>query len=164
MPPVPQCSTIYLVHVPIITTFLHYVIISLYSNITSSCRETEFKIMLFSYIYDGKLRVKQVCKKTCFKLTTSKNCRMSQEWISLFPHWKLLHIKVVSHFHYYSCTATTLSCQFRNIEVKSNDGSHLDCLDALEHEHSSLFDGLTMKKYSVTFFPNFNKYFVAFMH
>ena len=55
--------------------------------------------------------------------------------------WKLLHIKVgLSPFllmglhlilHYYSCTATTLYCHFRNIEVESNDGSHLESLDAL---------------------------------
>ena len=33
--------------------------------------------------------------------------------------------------YYYSCTATTLYCHFRNIEVESNDGSHLESLDAL---------------------------------
>ena len=33
--------------------------------------------------------------------------------------------------HYYSCTATTLNCHFRNIEVESNDGSHLESLDAI---------------------------------
>ena len=33
--------------------------------------------------------------------------------------------------HYYSCTATTLCCHFRNIEVESNDDSHLESLDAL---------------------------------
>ena len=33
--------------------------------------------------------------------------------------------------HYNSCTATTLYCHFRNIEVESNDGSHLESLDAL---------------------------------
>ena len=56
--------------------------------------------------------------------------------------WKLLPIKVVclSPFllmdlwlilHYYSCKATTLYSHFRNIEVESNDGSHLESLDAL---------------------------------
>ena len=57
--------------------------------------------------------------------------------------WKLLSIKVgLSPFllmdlylilHYYSncCTATTLYCHFRNIEVESNDGSHLESLNAL---------------------------------
>ena len=55
--------------------------------------------------------------------------------------WKLLSIKVgLSPFllmdlylilHYYSCTATTLYCHFRNIEIESNDGSHLESLDAL---------------------------------
>ena len=55
--------------------------------------------------------------------------------------WKLLPIKVrLSAFllmdlylilHYYSCTATTLYCHFRNIEVESNDGSHLESLDGL---------------------------------
>ena len=34
--------------------------------------------------------------------------------------------------HYYSCTGTTLYCHFRNIEVESNDGSHLETLDAVE--------------------------------
>ena len=33
--------------------------------------------------------------------------------------------------HHNSCTATTLSCHFRNIEVESNEGSHLESLDAL---------------------------------
>ena len=55
--------------------------------------------------------------------------------------WKILPIKVsLSPFllmdlylilHYYNCTATTLYCHFRNIEIKSNDGSHLESLDAL---------------------------------
>ena len=54
--------------------------------------------------------------------------------------WKLLPIKVgLSPFllmdlylilHYYSCLATTLYCHFRNIEVETNDGSHLESLDA----------------------------------
>ena len=37
----------------------------------------------------------------------------------------------VSHFAFYSCTATTLSYHSQNIEVESNDGSHFDSLDAL---------------------------------
>ena len=55
--------------------------------------------------------------------------------------WKLLHIKVgLSPFllmdlylilHFYSCTATTLCCHFRNIEVESKDSSHLESLGAL---------------------------------
>ena len=55
--------------------------------------------------------------------------------------WILLPIKVgLSPFllmdlylilHYYSCTATTLYCHFRNIEVESSDGSHLESPDAL---------------------------------
>ena len=52
--------------------------------------------------------------------------------------WKLLYINVdLSPFfvdgfvYYYSCTATTLYCHFRNIKVESNDGSHLESLDAL---------------------------------
>ena len=44
--------------------------------------------------------------------------------------WKLLPIKV-GLSPLYSCTATTLYCHFRNIEVESNDGSHLESLDAL---------------------------------
>ena len=38
----------------------------------------------------------------------------------------------VSHFALlgYNFTSTTLTCHFRNIEVKSNDGSHLEFLDA----------------------------------
>ena len=53
--------------------------------------------------------------------------------------WRLLHIMVgLSPFllmnlylilHYYSCTATTLVCRFRNIEMDSNDDSHLELLD-----------------------------------
>ena len=55
---------------------------------------------------------------------------------------------------YYSCTATTLYCHFRNIEVESNDDSHLESLDALgpgrrifKNVHS-LADGQTVTKYS----------------
>ena len=33
--------------------------------------------------------------------------------------------------HYYSCTATTFTCHFRNIEIEANDGSNLESLDAL---------------------------------
>ena len=57
------------------------------------------------------------------------------------PAWKLLDIKVGRSpfllmnlyfiLHYYRCTATTLSCHFRNIEVESSNGSHLESLDAL---------------------------------
>ena len=87
--------------------------------------------------------------------------------------WKLLHIKVdLSPFllmdlylilHYYSCTATTLYCHFRNIEVESNDGSHLESLDALGpgrrifKKCDSLAGGQTVTKYSTYSFPNFNK-------
>ena len=66
---------------------------------------------------------------------------MVQEWIRLVLHWKLLHMKVgLFQFllmtlylilHFYSCIATTLARHFRNIEMESNDGSHLDSLDAL---------------------------------
>ena len=55
--------------------------------------------------------------------------------------WKLLPLKVgLSPFllmdlylilHYYSCTATPCTRHFRNIEIESNDGSHLESLDAL---------------------------------
>ena len=78
--------------------------------------------------------------------------------------WKLLPVKVgLSPFllmdlylilHYYSCTATTLYCHFRNIEVESNDGSHLESLDALGQEDGylknvhSLANGQTVTKYS----------------
>ena len=39
----------------------------------------------------------------------------------------------VSHFALlgYSCTSITLSCHFRNFEVKSNDGSQPKSLDVL---------------------------------
>ena len=36
----------------------------------------------------------------------------------------------VSHFALLQCTATTLSCHFRNIEAEPNDGSHLESVDA----------------------------------
>ena len=52
--------------------------------------------------------------------------------------WKLLPIKVGLSplwlmdlyliLHYYSCTATTMYCHFRNIDI---DDSHLESLDAL---------------------------------
>ena len=63
--------------------------------------------------------------------------------------------------HYYSCSATTLYCHFRNIEVESRDGSHLESLGALgpgrrifKNVHS-LADGQTVTKYSVIEFPKF---------
>ena len=37
-------------------------------------------------------------------------------------------INLYLSLHYYSCT---LSCHFRNIEIESNDGSHLGPFDAL---------------------------------
>ena len=37
----------------------------------------------------------------------------------------------VSHFAFLQLYSTTLYCHFRNIEVESNDGSHLESLDAL---------------------------------
>ena len=46
---------------------------------TSSCRQTELKTMLSSYVYDVKMRVKQLWKKTYCKISASKNCRMAQE-------------------------------------------------------------------------------------
>ena len=58
---------------------------------------------------------------------------------------------------------------FRNIEVESYDGSHLESLDALgpgkrmlKNVHSLVF-GQTVTKYSSIFLPNFNEYFVEFM-
>ena len=39
--------------------------------------------------------------------------------------------ELVSHFALYSCTVTSLFCHFRNIDVESNDGSHLESLDAV---------------------------------
>ena len=52
------CNVVCLYVISIATTYLHYVIISLYSNITSLCRETEIEAMLSSYFYDAKLGVK----------------------------------------------------------------------------------------------------------
>ena len=37
----------------------------------------------------------------------------------------------VSHFALLQLYTTTLYCHFRNIEVESNDGSHLESLDTL---------------------------------
>ena len=79
--------------------------------------------------------------------------------------WKLLPLKVgLSPFllmdlylilHYYSFTATTLYCHFRNIEIESNDGSHLESLDALgpgrrifKKNVHSFPNGQTVTKYS----------------
>ena len=78
--------------------------------------------------------------------------------------WKLLSIKVGLSalvlmdlyliLHYYSCTATTLYCHFRNIEIESNDGSHLESVDALGpgrpifKKLHSLANGQTVTKYS----------------
>ena len=53
---------------------------------TSSCRQTELKTMLSSYFYNGKLRVKQLWKKTYYQISASKKCRMAQEWIMLVHH------------------------------------------------------------------------------
>ena len=56
-PLVPQGSTIvsYTYHY-YISTLRHHIFV--YSYVTSSCRETEFKTMLFPYFNDAKLRVK----------------------------------------------------------------------------------------------------------
>ena len=86
--------------------------------------------------------------------------------------WKLLPIKVgLSPFllmdlylilHYCSCKATTLYCHFRSIVVESNDGSHLESLDALgpgrrifKKSVHSLANGQTVTKYSAIQFPKF---------
>ena len=104
---------------------------------------------------------------------------MAQEWIRLVQHGKLLHIKVgLSPFflmdlylilHYNSCTATTLYCHFRNMEVETKDGSHLESLYALgpgrlifKNVHS-LADGQTVTNTVPFGFPNFNKKIVDFM-
>ena len=107
---------------------------------TSSCRQTELKTMLSSYFYDVKMRVKQLKEN----ILQNFCCQELQDGTGIdyaSSSWKLLPIKVgLSPFllmdlylilHYYSCTATTLYCHFRNIEVESNDGSHLESLDAL---------------------------------
>ena len=85
---------------------------------------------------------KTILKENMLQISASKNCRMAQEWIRLVA-WKLLHIDLkvgLSPFllmdlylilRYYSCTAATLYYHFRNIEVESNGGSHLESLDAL---------------------------------
>ena len=78
--------------------------------------------------------------------------------------WKLLPMKVgLSPFllmdlylilHYNSCTATTLYCHFRNIEVESNDGSILNLLMRSDQEDGylknvhSFANGQTVTKYS----------------
>ena len=76
----------------------------------------------------------------------------------------------VSHLHCYSCTAITLSCHFGNIEVESNDGSHLESLNVLGPRRQilknvhSLVDFQTVTKYSaISPLPNLYKYFVEFM-
>ena len=75
----------------------------------------------------------------------------------------------VSHFALLQLYSNHLVLPFRNIEVESNDGSHLESLDALgprgrmlKNVHS-LVDGQTVIKYSSIFLPNFNEYFVEFM-
>ena len=108
----------------------------MYSNIVSSCRETELKTVLFSYFYDAKLKVKQCERKHVANFLLSRTAG-----IRLVRHWKLLHRKVGNSpfllmnlyliLHYYSYTATTLSCHFHNIKVESNDDSHFGSLDAL---------------------------------
>ena len=67
----------------------------------------------------------------------------------------------------YNCTATSFSSHFGNLKVESNDGSHLESIDALGPE-TRIFkkqvhtfdDGQTVTNYRAKFSPNFNKYFV----
>ena len=71
--------------------------------------------------------------------------------------------------HYYNCTPTTLSYHFRNIYVETNDGIHLDSLDALGPGRRILknmhlvVDSQTVVKYSAIFFPNLKKDLVKLM-
>ena len=66
----------------------------------------------------------------------------------------------------YNCTATILSSYFRNVEVESNDGSHLESLGALGPGRilkimcTRLLTAKRLTKYSAMFFSNFNKYFL----
>ena len=81
-----------------------------------------------------------------------------------------LLVKLYLILQSYRCRATTFPCHFRNMEVESNDGSHLESLDALgpgrrilKKNVHSLPGCQTVTKYCVIFFPNFNKYFVEFV-
>ena len=94
--------------------------------------------------------------------------------------WILLHIKVglspillmtlYLTLNYYKCIVTTLSCHFPNIEVESNNVSHLESLDALrpgrrilkENVHA-LVDCQTVTNYSAIFSLNTNKYVFEFI-
>ena len=109
---------------------------------TSSCRQTELKTMLSSYFYDVKMRVKQSCeRKHIAKFLLLRTAGWHRNRLCLFimeiiaykgrPLTPFLLMDLYLILHYYSCTATTLYCHFRNIEVESNDGSHLESLGAL---------------------------------
>ena len=111
---------------------------------TSSCRRTELKTMLSSYFYDVKMRETTV-KENILQNFCFQELQDGSGIDYACSSWKLLPLKVgLSPFllmdlylilHYYtSCTATTLYCHFRNIEIESNDGSHLESLDALGPE------------------------------
>ena len=49
--------------------------------------------------------------------------------VGIFPFLNLYLI-----LHYYTCTATTLPCHFRNIEVESKNGSHWNLLMLSDQE------------------------------
>ena len=72
--------------IPIITvttpSSINYVIISLFIR-HHVVKQNWKQWALSSYFYDVKLRVKQLWKKTCCKISASKNCRMAQEWIRI---------------------------------------------------------------------------------
>ena len=69
----------------------------------------------------------------------------------------------VSHFTLLQLYSHHLVLSFRNIEVESNDGNHLESLDALGpggrilKKCALVAAGETLTKYSAICFQNFNK-------
>ena len=97
--------------------------------------------MLSSYFYDVTLRVKQLWKKTCSKISASKTSGWHRNGLGSFC-MEIIAYKgrpfsvfvngFVYHFALLQLYSNHLVLSLRNLEVESNDGSHLELLDALE--------------------------------
>ena len=117
--------------------------------------------MLSTYFYDVTLRVKQLWKKTCSKISASKTSGWHRNGLGSFC-MEIIAYKgrpfsvfvdgFVYHFALLQLYSNHLVLSLRNIEVELNNGSHLEILDALGPGRR------IFKKYALTRWrPNGNK-------
>ena len=100
---------------------------------TSSCRQTELKTMLSSRFLRCQNEIKTTVKENILQNFCFQELQAGTEIDHACSSWKLLPFSVFfggSHFALLQFYSHTLYCHYRNIGVESNDGSHLESLDA----------------------------------